>query len=260
MSKDDDPLRPTLPLPDWKIRDRKLQIIKDSPITKQAAIGGGVGGILTAFMFASPFAFLGVAGLAAGGLGVYWYRELKRQEPEIARQLVHESNHAQKVELLARAQKLKDDGYESHAKVLKNFIQVKIEIEDDVHRSGEIDEAKQRIENLVDTLVADVAEQFNTLVKLDQHQKRLERSGGAKADERRTEIQKTKEHLASQIERAYSALLEIGGNVPDILDPLPEVRNGVTERLEGTISDLHIEAEVAQNVGSRMMELDAELQ
>lgn len=249
----DDPLRPTLPIPDALLRKRKARVVARSPVTVRTG-GAAVAIAGTAAILSLPVVSAGVAVAATGGLLVYWKRRMAGLEPKILKDLVDESNQAQNKALLGIMKELEKAGYKSYATSLGNFVSVKSEIEKELSDHGTIDDAYQRTENLIDTLVADVADQFQTLVKLDRHQKALERSSADTAKTRREEIRASQASLAKQIERAYLALREIGRNVSDIIDPIPATRDLVTSRLEQTISELHTESEIAQGIGSRLEE------
>ena len=248
-----DPLRPTFPIPDSAIKGRKASIVAKSPVTMVAG-GVAVGGAVVSAVASLPILSVGVVGAAATGLAVFWKKRLGGMDQKIVRDLVDESNEAQNAELLKRMKELEKAGYSDYAKTLGNFVSVKVEIEKELRQYGNIEEGYRRTEKLIDTLVADVADQFRTLVKLDKHQDRLKRSSSDKADTRREEIRQTQKTLANQIERAYIALREIGRNVDDIVDPISPEQDLVSGRLEETISDLHEESEIAQHVGSRMEE------
>jgi len=249
----DDPLRPTFPIPDSVMKNRKKRIVVKSPVTL-ATGGAAVGGAIVTAVASLPIVSVGLVGAAATGLVVFWKRKLREMDPQIVKDLVDESNSAQAAELLGRMKELENAGYSDYAKTLGNFVSVKTEIEKELRDYGKIEDAYRRTENLIDTLVADVADQFRALVKLDKHQSKLAKSSYDNAEARREEIRETRKNLADQIERAYLALREIGRNLSDVLDPINFDQELVSGRLEETISDLHDESEIAQSVGSRMEE------
>ena len=188
------------------------------------------------------------------GLGVHWKKRLVQLDPELRSELVERSNQRQSEALRERIRELSKSGFDQYAVHLRNFTQVKATIEKELHSRGELDEKKERIEHLVDTLVADVANQFETLTVLSGQAEKLKNSTSESAVTRLEQVEKSRLDLAKQIERAYLALREIGRNVDDLIDPLPSTQSAVSSRLEETISNLHDEAEVAQGVAGRLSE------
>jgi len=240
-------------LPPKAVRERKKQIILQSPITIW------FGGLLVAFvvlgtMTGLPLFAIGITTLVGvAAMGSYWRRQLAKLERQIELNLVDESNEAQNQEFLRRIKSLQDRGYASFAKTLGNFVSVKASIEKELHSSGDLDESKARVEYLVDSLMADVANQYETLVALDQREKKiLGLPANQHNPERLAEISTAKKNLGSQLERAYLALRDIGTSVADIVNPMPTSTQDLSSRLEDTISDMHAEAEIAERVSLRL--------
>lgn len=246
-----DPLRPTLPIPATEVRKETLTTFFRNPAHSGSLAGSaGLGILLWSFNAA---ALAAVPVIVTGGVLTALYRkQLPKARKEALIRLVTKSNQEQKEELKRREKILLEKGYQSYATNLSHFNTVKSSIEEEIHKSGEVDERKKRIEQLVDTLLADVVENFDYLVELDSHRKRLHGSVHADSSTRAQEVESSMKNLAGQIERAYLALREIGRNIPDVINPAPERRDEVSNRLEDTIAELSDEAEIAQRVGSRL--------
>jgi hypothetical protein len=195
----------------------------------------------------------GVGALAvAGGLGYYWWQRLQILDTPIRESLVADSNAAQNKFIRVKMAELTSLGHQQYAHHLGNFIQLKAGIEKHLHSHDAPEETKERIEQLVDTLVSEVVEQFDRLVDLGDQKKRLAGQNPVRAAERTGQIDTARASLAKQIERAYLALRDVSSNVSDLVDPLPATTTPVSERLEDIIRDLHDEAEIARRVATRL--------
>ncbi len=151
------------------------------------------------FMGLNTFAFLGLMIAAGVGLFYYWKKTLPKLERQWIEELTDKSNDQQNQLLEKRAQEFNAQQGKTQAKVLREALTLKAEIETRVHRSSLGQEKKEKIDTLVDTIA------FALVGKLE--------SWNGKPSEEQSE----------EVAQALQVLRETKDDLPKILDPSHEL-------------------------------------
>ncbi|MGY8640921.1 MAG: hypothetical protein ACKVJU_07500 [Verrucomicrobiales bacterium] len=164
VGKNSDPVRSTFPIPEVKLRLRKLTTAASSPYT-WAPFAVTVSAI--PFIDVGPLVISGIFLAVAAGVTGFWRLKRKKLSSDLLEDLIEESNQVQDRELVLQARILLRRGYPDYASTLGSFLERKQQIEKAIHGDGKLTREKREIENLVDAVTFGVCDQLVRLANFD---------------------------------------------------------------------------------------------
>ncbi len=181
------------------------------------------------FLGLNTFIFLGIMIGAGFGLYTYWKKKLPQLEREWIEELSQKSNQQQNVLLMTKAIAFEKQGHQQEAKILREAVLLKKEIEEPVHNSELSQSHKEKLDTLVDTIC------FALVGKLEQH------------------AVNPSVELNTELGQAIDILKETRNDLPNILNPAGELEVFESQDpLHKAITGLKDEAKLAKRVRKRL--------
>ena len=233
--------RHTFPIDPRRIRNRKAQLLVESPINWGSvlgaillplALGTGGWGVMLALL------------VVAYALRQYWRMRGQELESAVLLDLIDASNREQDEALRESMMYLRSAGRHNYAVTLGRFLILKQTIDRRLKQTERIDQQRQQVENLVDELCFGVRDHIRDIIAIEERTASILVSNDASE---LLETNETRKKLLNQIVEAFGAVNETCRNLDLMLEP---VNNGYS--LEQAIEHLSSENDILQRVHMRL--------
>lgn len=249
MSPSRKTLRSTFPILPSRLRARKWKLALGSPLTWVSYLP-----VVGAYAFLDlPVAiFAGLLAAVTGGTFLYWKKQQGKLDTKLLRELIAESNQEQDEHLFGITEKLRKDGHADYATSLASFISKKQKIESSLHGDSEtVSPATKELENLVDSLVFGVSDQFE---KLAQIERKLLAPKAPLSRDAIQSMEAARLEISERIHEAWELLENTWGRLGDLVNPAAGIVGEDSSHfgLDQSIRKLKEEHEIALRVRERM--------
>ncbi len=251
VGKNRDPVRSTFPIPEGKLRLRKLATAAWSPYT-WAPFAATVTAV--PFIDAGPLVIGSIFLMVAAGVTGFWRLKRKKLSSALLEDLIEESNQVQDRELVLQARNLLRRGYPDYASTLGSFLERKQQIEKAIHGEGKLTREKREIENLVDAVTFGVCDQLVRLANFDDRLTKPKPDAIPISEIQREKINEARREIGKRVHEAFDIIESTWENLADILDPIGilEKEDASHPELDRAIAKLREERAVAQRIRERM--------
>jgi len=240
--------RITFPLPDDVIRREKLRALVTSPLIWIPQIITVLTGLFLKWKWwVILLVMIGVFFVCA----LIWQARSARLGKKITKRIIKQSNEGQDTELLERVRQFEKDGMDGYAVTLGKFVQLKQQIEKELHEDGtaELSKGAQEVESMVDILCYGVADQFEAASEVER---RLATLTSDKSEER-AKLKAARKELLGQVIEGYKSLRKTRSQLAYLIKPASKIKAGVPKvDLNTIIHQLKEKDEIASNTRSRM--------
>ena len=241
--------RSNLQVSEEVVQRHKWRARLSSPITWVNVL---ILGLLCWFVPWPWYVKLGLFLTVLAAIAFYWRITGQALDRRILKQLIIKTNTKQASALAQRAKDLDRVHASDLAITLGRFIELKQEIETEMHRGNhDVPEGAGDVEALVDKLCDGVADELESLAQV---QRRLARPDLQVSEEQTSKLKGKQSELVQCISDAYKTLVETRGNLDAILRPvsldLPQQKTQLTD----VIVKLKEETNIARKVRQRLDE------
>jgi hypothetical protein len=205
--------RQTFPIDQNKIRNRKMQLMLESPISWGTA---GVALFLPLVLGLGGWGIFFASLLAAYGLRQYWRSRGQQLEASVLKDLIDASNLAQDEALRQAMLELQISGRHNYAVTLGRFLLLKRTIEQRLKQGSPVDQQRRQVENLVDELCFGVRDHIRDVIAIEEKTASILVSHDA---EELLETNETRRKLLNQIVDAFGVVSETCRNIELVLQP-----------------------------------------